>query len=55
MSPSGHDPHTTATDSVVGILLAAGEGRRFGRPLELEQRTERLREHFAVTGNEGTA
>ena len=35
MSPSGHGPHTTAADSVVGILLAAGEGRRFGRPKAL--------------------
>ncbi len=34
-TPSGHDRHTTTTDSVVGILLAAGEGRRFGRPKAL--------------------
>lgn len=32
---SRHDPHTTSADSVVGILLAAGEGRRFGRPKAL--------------------
>ncbi len=32
---SGHDNHTTAAGTVVGILLAAGEGRRFGHPKAL--------------------
>ena len=33
MTPStDHDKHTTGDGSVVGIVLAAGEGRRFGRP-----------------------
>lgn len=32
---TGHDPHVTGSDAVVGILLAAGEGRRFGRPKAL--------------------
>lgn len=31
----GHEPHTTSTDAVCGVLLAAGEGRRFGRPKAL--------------------
>jgi CTP:molybdopterin cytidylyltransferase MocA len=29
---SGHERHTTADDTVVGLLLAAGEGKRLGRP-----------------------
>jgi nicotine blue oxidoreductase len=40
MTPTGHEPHTTAADSVVGILLAAGEGRRFGRPKALVRGTD---------------
>ncbi len=32
---SGHGNHATAPDAVVGILLAAGEGRRFGHPKAL--------------------
>lgn len=32
---SDHDRHVTDTEAVVGILLAAGEGRRFGRPKAL--------------------
>jgi CTP:molybdopterin cytidylyltransferase MocA len=33
--PTDHDPHTTTEEAVVGIVLAAGEGRRFGRPKAL--------------------
>ena len=36
----GHERHVTADEAVVGILLAAGEGRRFGRPKALARAEE---------------
>ncbi len=32
---TGHDRHSTEAEAVVGILLAAGEGSRFGQPKAL--------------------
>jgi CTP:molybdopterin cytidylyltransferase MocA len=34
-----HDPHLSPSEAVVGILLAAGEGRRFGMPKALVRGT----------------
>src|SRR4051812_18746748 len=35
-----HDPHPTPSEAVVGMVLAAGEGRRFGMPKALVRGTD---------------